>query len=139
MWARATKGVRLSIGVQAAGFVIDALWHGVLSPGAEPATTAAMAIHLATIHLVFYVGVLGFFASMMRVLIDHGVRGPGGGALVVAFAGAVVQVAGEMWHAVSHLRLRGTPTPEFVAYGGLIVAVAAFFFARRSAGYSHSG
>ena len=50
-----------------------------------------------------------------------------------------MQVAGETWHAVSHLRLRGTPTPEFVAYGGLVVAVAAFFFARRSAGYSHSG
>ena len=139
MWQRATRGVYLSIAVQVAGFVIDALWHGVLSHDAEPATTADMAIHLATIHLVFYVGVLGLFASVVRALIDHGMPHPGGGALTVAFVGAVVQVAGETWHAVSHLRLRGTPTPEFVAYGGLVVAVAAFFFARRSAGYSHSG
>ena len=136
MWERPARGVRLSIGVQVAGFVIDAIWHGILSGGAEPATTAGMAIHLATIHLVFYIGVLGLFASLLRLFLDHGPRGLGGGALMVAFAGSVVQVIGETWHAVSHLRLRATPTPELVAYGGLVVAVAAFLVARRA---THTG
>jgi hypothetical protein len=33
------------------GYVVDAVWHGVLHPGAEPKPAAEMLRHLGTVHL----------------------------------------------------------------------------------------
>jgi hypothetical protein len=124
--------IRLSVIVQVAGLMFDALWHGVLRPGMEPRTTGEMVVHLGTVHLVLYVGVIGLLASTAWVFAKRGPRAIGGTARLVACLGAVLQAIGETWHAVSHLRLHANPLPELFGFGGLIVAVAATFVAQRA-------
>jgi hypothetical protein len=123
----------VSVAVQVVGLVIDALWHGVLMAGDEPSTTREMAVHLATVHLALYLGVIGLFASSAWALIEQGARDPGGRGRLVAFAGAVIQAVAETWHAAGHLLLRPNPVPEAFAFVGLVIVIAALVIGRRSA------
>ena len=95
----------LFIGVQVVGFAIDAAWHGLLHPGFEAATSAEMLHHLLTVHLVLYAGVAGLLLSTVWALVERSRRGERGLAVPVAFAGALLQTAGETLHVVTHLRL----------------------------------
>jgi len=45
-----------SLILQFLGYLFDAVWHGLLSPGVEPQTMGEMARHLATVHLPLYIG-----------------------------------------------------------------------------------
>lgn len=123
--------------VQGLGLTIDAVWHGLLHPDFEPPTYRDMVWHLATVHLPLYLGVVGLFGSVAWAVSDRGRRSTGGLPLLVAFVGAAVQLAGEMWHAYSHLQFRPTPVPELIGVIGFAVVIGAtvvFGRAARGAG-----
>jgi uncharacterized oligopeptide transporter (OPT) family protein len=111
-----------SVIVQLVGLAIDAVWHGVVRPGVEPGSVEAMVVHLLTVHLVLYLGVAGLLVSTVWAVVA---RPRSGAALPVALVGSLVQTLGESWHAAMHLRLRPDPAPEVLAYGGLVIVVAA--------------
>lgn len=119
--------------VEIIGLTIDALWHGVLGPEVEPRTHAEMVRHLATVHLVLYVGVAMLFMSTGWALIERARRGSIGVALPVAVVGAAVQLGGEVWHAYSHLQSRPNPLPELAGFVGLAAVIAATVASARSA------
>ncbi|HET8533298.1 MAG TPA: hypothetical protein VL422_09425 [Miltoncostaea sp.] len=119
--------------VEIIGLAVDALWHGVLSPDVEPRTHAEMVRHLATVHLVLYVGVAMIFVATVSALVEQARRGGVGLALPVAVVGAAVQLGGEIWHAYSHLRFQPNPLPELAGFVGLAVVIAATLASARSA------
>lgn len=123
MWA--------SVIVQIVGLANDALWHGVLRPAFEAQTFGEMLRHLTTVHLPLYVGVVGLLISTAWALLDQAKHARVGIALPLALAGAIVQTAGEAWHAYSHLQLRANPIPEMIGFVGLVVAISALLFSRR--------
>jgi len=119
--------------VEIIGLTIDALWHGVVSPDVEPRTHAEMVRHLATVHLVLYVGVAMLFVSTVWALIEQARRGSIGVALPVAVVGAAMQLGGEVWHAYSHLQSRPNSLPELAGFVGLGAVIAATVASARSA------
>ena len=117
---------------------LDAVWHGALSRGVEPETFAEMVRHLATVHLPLYIGVLGLFVSAIWAAADPGQRAETGLALPLIVAGATVQLAGEVWHAYSHLTFRPNPFPELAGFIGLVVVIGATIVAGRHRGDPHA-
>jgi hypothetical protein len=112
--------------VQLCGFVIDALWHGVLNTDFEATSAREMATHLATVHLPLYVGVVGFFATIARTLFHEIARGTAGTTLWIAMGGATAQLVGEAWHAWTHLRLSPEAVvPGMLSFIGFVVALVA--------------
>ena len=118
--------------VELVGLTVDALWHGVLQRDFKAGTVSEMARHLATVHLPLYVGVLGLLASTTWALLARVRRSKAGLALPLAVAGAVVQTAGEAWHAYSHLALRPNPLPELFGFVGLLMVIASMLGSRRA-------
>ena len=102
---------------------------GLLGLEVEPQTLGEMARHLATVHLVLYAGVVMLFLATAWALRQAARRR----LLFLAFAGAAIQLAGEVWHAYSHLQFRPNPFPELAGFVGLAVAIAATVFSGRSA------
>src|SRR5262245_6687671 len=94
-----------SLVLQSLGYIYDAPWHGLLSPGVEPQTVGEMAWHLGTVHLPLYVGAVSVLVSTSTALAWRVPRTPAGVALPVAVAGAWVSAGAEAWHAYSHLHL----------------------------------
>ena len=136
MDARQQRGrswIWAAVTVEIIGLAVDALWHGVLSPDLEPRTRGEMLRHLATVHLVLYVGVVMLFVCTVWALVQQARRGGVGVALPVAVVGAAVQLGGEIWHAYSHLQARPNPLPELAGFVGLAVAIAATVASARSA------
>jgi len=93
----------------------------LLRPGVEPKTFTEMLVHLVTVHLLLYLGVLGVLITTGWAFIERR-RGS-----LIAFAGALLSAAAEAWHASIHLRLntRGGPIAEGVAMIGFVVVVVA--------------
>src|SRR5262245_32206880 len=110
-----------AMALEIAGLALDGVWHGLVSPGVEPRTFAEMLVHLGTVHLPLYLGVLSVLITTGWAFIErrHG--------SAVAFAGALLSAAAEAWHASIHVRLstRGGPIAESVAAIGLLVVIAA--------------
>jgi hypothetical protein len=113
--------------VEIIGLSVDAVWHGLIGAEIEPQTRGEMVRHLATVHLVLCVGV-----GMLFLATAWAAR-PGGRALAVAFAGAAVQLVGEVWHAYSHLQFRPNPFPELAGFVGLAVVIVVTIVAGRGA------
>jgi hypothetical protein len=113
--------------VQFVGYVFDALWHGLLRPGVEPATVSEMARHLATVHLPLYLGAVSVLVVTGAALLRQIRHSRAGGALPVAFGGAVLSTAAEGWHAYSHLQLdtHHAPIAGIVSVVGFLVVVVA--------------
>jgi hypothetical protein len=109
--------------------VVDAIWHGLLGSKAEPQTRREMVRHLAAMHLVLYAGVVMLFLATAWAVRHSGGRR----ALAIAFAGAALQLAGEVWHAYSHLQFWPNPFPELAGFVGLAVAIVATVVAGRTA------
>ena len=142
--------------MQLAGFVYDAIWHGLLHPGVEPQSRGDMIVHLTAVHLPLYLGVLAVLLTTVWTFAEAMLqqraqrcppscqpsrdRGAFGGKrygpphLAVAVAGALLSTLGEAWHAVMHLRLdthAGAVAGSLSPVGLLLVAVATWR-ARRS-------
>jgi cytochrome bd-type quinol oxidase subunit 2 len=122
-----------ALALQFAGYVFDALWHGVLRRGVEPATVAEMMRHLSTVHLPLYLGAIAVLVCTVRALAHRVRRAAPGWALPTACAGAAISVASEGWHAYSHLQLdtHSAPIAGIASVVGFVVAVAATFAAAR--------
>jgi len=115
------------------GLAFDAVWHGLLNPDFKAVTVGQMVTHLSTVHLPIYIGVLSVLVSTAWVLVDQMRRSKIGGALLVAFAGAVLSAAGEIWHAYTHLQLstHSGAIGGSLSFVGFIVVVTALWLAGR--------
>jgi uncharacterized BrkB/YihY/UPF0761 family membrane protein len=121
-----------ALGVQLAGLIVDIVWHALHSDF-EPQTVEQMVVHLGTIHIPIYVGVLCILMTTAWALIDQARRPPIGAAFPVAFVGAVIATAGEAWHAYSHLQL-STHTASVagaVSFAGFLIVAAAMWVSGR--------
>jgi cytochrome bd-type quinol oxidase subunit 2 len=123
----------VALTVQLLGLVFDAVWHGLLHPNFEALTVSQMITHLSTVHLPIYIGVVSVLLSTTWALVDQMRRSKIGAALPVAFAGALVSMAGEAWHAYTHLQLstHSGPVAAAMAFFGFIVVVTALWLAGR--------
>ena len=133
MGRRARTYIWAAVTVEIIGLAIDALWHGLLAAEVEPQTRVEMVRHLASVHLVLYAGVAAMFLATAWALVDQVRHGGAGVAPSIAFAGATIQVIGEVWHAASHLHLQPNPTPELAGFVGLALAMVATAVAGRRA------
>ena len=133
MGRRALMCIWAAVTVEIIGLAIDALWHGLLAAEVEPQTRVEMVRHLASVHLVLYVGVAALFLATAWALVDQVRHGRAGVAPSIAFAGGTIQVTGEVWHAASHLHLQPNPTPELAGFIGLALAMVATAVAGRHA------
>jgi heme/copper-type cytochrome/quinol oxidase subunit 2 len=123
------KWIWAALAVQLGGLAYDAVWHGLLNPDFEARTVDEMVDHLVTVHLPIYVGVLSVLVTTAWALVDQIRRSKISVALPVAFAGALVSTAGEIWHAYSHLQLstHSGPIAGITAVFGFIVVVTALW------------
>jgi uncharacterized BrkB/YihY/UPF0761 family membrane protein len=121
-----------ALGVQLAGLIVDIAWHALHSDF-EAVTTEQMLVHLGTIHIPIYVGVLCVLLTTAWALIDQARRPPIGAAFPVAFVGALVSTLGEAWHAYRHLQLdtHGAPIAGAVSFAGFLVVAAAMWLSGR--------
>lgn len=119
--------VWISLLVQGLGYAFDVLWHGVLRPGAEPATYEAMLRHLLTVHLPLYVGAASLLVSTATLVVRRG------DAVPVALAGALLSAGAEAWHASSHLQLdtHAGPIAGTLSFVGFLIALGAMVVSRR--------
>src|SRR3989442_1084445 len=110
-----------ALALQAVGFAFDGVWHGLISPGVEPTTFTEMIVHLGTVHLLLYLGVLSVVITTGWALVER----RSGSA--VAFAGALLSTAPEALPASLHLTLStpGGPIPQGVAKIGFLFVVIA--------------
>ena len=122
-----------SLVLQLAGYVYDAVWHGLLNPGFEPATRAEMARHLVTVHLPLYLGAAAVLVSTGAGLFASARRAGVGLALPIAFAGALLAAVAEAWHASSHLALdtHSAPVAGILSVIGFLVVLASMSLSRR--------
>jgi len=121
--------------IQWIGWAYDAAWHELISPQFEATTRPEMVHHLRTIHLPLYIGVALTLLATAWALIDHVRRREHGMAIPIAFAGAVIQVVGESWHAYSHLQLSThvAPLTYSVSFVGMLIVLGALIFGGRPA------
>jgi hypothetical protein len=119
--------------LQFVGYVFDAVWHALLQPGVEPATVRDMVRHLATVHLPLYLGSASVLVSTTAVLVRQLRRSAAGIALPIAFGGAVLSAAAEVWHAYSHLQLdtHSGPIAGVLSGVGFLVVVVAMALSRQ--------
>src|SRR2546426_6624270 len=116
--ARIARGwILAALALQAVGLAFDVVWHGLIRPGVEPTTFAEMIVHLGTVHLPLYLGVLSVVITSGWAFVER----RSGSA--VAFAGALLSTAAGALHASIHLKLstRGGPVADGVAKIGFIV------------------
>ena len=125
--------------IQWIGMAYDFAWHGVIRPDFEANTLRSMAHHLGTVHMPLYIGVALTFLATAWTLIDHVRRREHGMAIPIAFAGAVIQVVGESWHAYSHLQLTTHvgPLAFSVSFVGMLIVLGALIVGGRQARREH--
>lgn len=117
-----------ALGVQLAGLIVDLVWHALHSDF-EAATTEQMLVHLGTVHIPIYVGVLCVLLTTAWALIDQARRPPIGAAFPVAFVGALISTAAEAAHVYRHLQLdtHGAPIAGAVSFVGFLIVAAAMW------------
>src|SRR5207249_10850862 len=70
--ARIARGwIWAALALQAVGLAFDGVWCGVIRPGVEPTTFAEMIVHLGTVHLSFYLGVLSVGITSGWVFVER--------------------------------------------------------------------
>jgi len=121
------------LGVECVGLAYDFAWHGFVNPGFDATTMDEMVKHLSTVHLPLYLGVAGMLVSSAWALVDHLRRSESGLTIPVAYAGSLVQTAGETWHAYSHLQLTTHvgPIAFTLSFIGMVIVAAALVADRR--------
>ena len=127
---RARAGARpfvwTALGIQGLGVVIEAAWHGALHSDGEEAAGRDVVTHLLSVHAIFFVGVLALLAATGWALMHRGQRAEGVLSMGLAFAGAIIQTAGQAWDVYGHLHgTTGGPIAwTMIAAGPLIAATA---------------
>src|SRR5258705_11860763 len=81
-----------ALAVQFAGLIADIVWHALHSDF-EARTVGQMAVHLGTIHIPLYVGVLCVLLATPWALTDQARRPPVTAAFPVAFTAGPVSAA----------------------------------------------
>ena len=116
-----------SLILQFLGYVLDAVWHGLVNPGVEPTTVEEMVRHLGTVHLPLYIGAASVLASTAGALLRQARRLAIGIVMPIAFGGAALSAAAEAWHAYSHLHLdtHSAPIAGALSVVGFLVVVIA--------------
>src|SRR5947199_4709467 len=99
-----------AFGVQLAGLIVDIVWHALHSDFAA-ATTEQMLVHLGTVHMPIYVGVVCVVLTTAWALIDQARRPPIGAAFPVAFVGALISEAGGGRRACMHRQRDSSDVP----------------------------
>ena len=130
----ARSWISVMLTVQFVGYLFDAIWHGLLRPGAEPQTFDEMVRHLATVHLPLYVGAVGVLVTTGMALSQRRMKpADASRALPIAFGGALLSTAAEAWHAYSHLQMdtHTGPIAGSLSFVGFLVAATAIWLARR--------
>ena len=124
----------LGLVVQWLGFAYDIVWHGFIRPDFEATTVRGMVHHLGTVHVPLYLGVALTFLAAGWALIDHVQHGAHGIGIPIAFAGAVVQVAAEIWHASSHLQMSThlAPLAGSLSFLGMLIVLTALILGGRA-------
>jgi hypothetical protein len=122
--------------IQWIGWLYDAVWHELISPHFEAATRPEMAHHLRTVHVPLYIGVAATLLATAWALLEHVRHREHGMAIPIAFAGAVIQVVGEIWHAYSHLQLSAHvfPLTYALSFVGMLIVLGALVFGRPERG-----
>src|SRR3989441_7964235 len=102
-----------ALALQALGLAFDGVWHGLISPGVEPTTFTEMIVHLGTVHLLLYLGVLSVVITTGWALVER--RSGSAGSL----ARRLLAPGPEGWDGSIPLRVgtRGGP----IALGGALV------------------
>ena len=115
-----------ALAIQFVGLVFDYAWHA-LNPDFDPVILREMVIHLSSVHLPLYIGVLAVLLTTLWALIAQVRQSRTGIALPVALLGALVAAAGEGWHAYTHLQLstHSAAIAGTTALLGFIVVVTA--------------
>src|SRR2546422_5427638 len=67
----ARRWIWAALALQAVGFAFDGVWHGLISPGVEPTTFTEMIVHLGTVHLLLYLGVLSVVITTGWALVER--------------------------------------------------------------------
>ncbi len=126
------KMIWTALSVQLAGLVLDIVWHA-LHTDFEAVTVDAMLVHLGTVHIPIYVGVLCVLLTTAWALVDQARRPPIGAAFPVAFVGALISASGEAWHAYTHLQLstHGGPLAAGTSFVGFLIVVTAMWTSGR--------
>ena len=126
------RWVWVSLILQALGYGVDAVWHGLLHPGVEPTTRSEMVRHLGTVHLPLYIGAASVLVSTSRALLHQIRRSATDLALPIAVTGAVLSTAAEAWHAYAHLRLdtHSAPMAGILSVIGFLVVVITMSLSR---------
>jgi len=132
--------VWIALTVQFLGYAFDALWHGLLFPGAEPRTRDEMVRHLVIVHLPLYLGVVGTLLATARAAVSRQERFTVGPRRV-ALGGATLSAVGEGWHAISHLRMdtHAAPMAGILSVVGFVVVVTAIAVESRGARTAAAG
>src|SRR2546428_5747588 len=110
--ARIARGwIWAVLAFQAVGLAFDGVWHGLIRPGVEPTTFAEMIVHLGTVHLPLYLGVLSVVITSGWAFVER----RSGSA--VAFAGALLSTGAVALQASISLRLGDPagPVPQVVS------------------------
>ncbi|HEY7538663.1 MAG TPA: hypothetical protein VIF11_00875 [Methylomirabilota bacterium] len=128
----ARKLIWAALAVQFAGLIADLVWHALHSDF-EARTVEQMLVHLGTVHIPIYVGVVCVLLATSWALIDQARRPPIGAAFPVAFVGALVSTIGEAWHAYMHLQLdtHSAPFAGIVSFVGFLIVVVAMWVSGR--------
>ena len=126
------KMIWVALSVQLAGLVLDIVWHA-LHTDFEAVTVDEMLVHLGTVHIPIYVGVLCVLLATAWALVDQARRPPIGAAFPVAFVGALISASGETWHVYTHLQLstHGGPIAAGTSFVGFLIVVTAMWTSGR--------
>src|SRR3989442_2749247 len=96
----ARRWIWAALALQAVGFAFDGVWHGLISPGVEPTTFTEMIVHLGTVHLLLYLGVLSVVITTGWALVERRSGSAG------AFARALLSTAPQALHPSTPLKLK---------------------------------
>jgi hypothetical protein len=130
--ASARRWIWAALALQCVGYVVDAVWHGFVSPGVEPTTTGEMIRHLGTVHVPLYLGAASVLVATATALRAHARQSAIGVALPAALAGSLLSAGAEAWHAASHLHVdtAHAPVAGALSFIGFVVVVLAMWLSR---------
>ena len=125
---RGRSWVWAAVIVEIIGLSVDAVWHGLIGSEIEPQTSGEMVRHLATVHLVLYVGV-----GMLFLATAWAARHAAGGRARRRLRGRGRPAGGGGVARLLAPAVPANPFPELAGFVGLAVVIVATIVAGRGA------